>query len=93
MISRTTAKFRAAFDELPADVQRRARRAYRLFRQNPNHRSLRFKRVHPTEPIFSVRITSSYRALGVRTGEEIVWFWIGTHAAYERLLAQRLPKA
>lgn len=51
------------------------------------------KRVHPTEPIFSVRITSSYRALGVRTGEEIVWFWIGTHAAYERLLAQRLPKA
>jgi hypothetical protein len=93
VISRTTAKFRAAFDELPADVQRRARRAYRLFRQDPNHRSLRFKPVHPTEPIFSVRITGGYRAVGVRTGEEIVWFWIGTHAAYERLLAQRRRKA
>ena len=93
MISRTTAKFRAAFDELPADVQRRARRAYRLFRRDPNHPSLRFKAVHPTQPVFSVRITGGYRAVGVRTGEEIVWFWIGTHAAYERLLAQRRPKA
>lgn len=93
MISRTTAKFRVAFDELPADVQRKARRAYRMFRQNPNHPSLRFKPVHPTQPIFSVRITGGYRALGVRKGDEIVWFWVGTHEAYERLLAQRRPKA
>ena len=93
MISRTTAKFRAAFDELPADVRRSARRAYRLFRQNPNHPSLRFKPVPPAQPIFSVRITGGYRAVGVRTGEEIVWFWIGTHAAYERMLAQRRRKA
>lgn len=93
MISRTTAKFRAAFNELPVAVQRKARRAYRLFRQDPNHRSLRFKPVHPTQPIFSVRITGGYRAVGVRAGEEMVWFWIGPHAAYERLLAQRRPQA
>jgi len=89
VISRTTAKFRAAFDELPADVQRRARRAYRLFRQNPNHPSLRFKQAHSSQPVFSVRITGGYRAVGIRTRDEMVWFWIGTHTAYERLLAQR----
>ena len=47
----------------------------------------------PPNRIFSVRITGGYRAVGVRAGEEMVWFWIGTHAAYERLLAQRRPKA
>src|ERR1043166_2535412 len=35
------------FAELPAEVQRQARRAYRIFRENPNHTSLRFKPVHP----------------------------------------------
>jgi len=35
-----------------------------------------------------VRITRDYRALGVRDGEAIVWFWIGSHADYERLLTQ-----
>jgi hypothetical protein len=92
VISRTTAKFRAAFDELPADVQRSARRAYRLFLRDPNHPSLRFKPVHPTQPIFSARISGGYRAVCIAAGEEIVWFWIGTHAAYERLLAKRRPK-
>jgi hypothetical protein len=35
-----------------------------------------------------VRVNQSYRALGVRTGDEIVWFWIGDHDEYERLLAK-----
>lgn len=38
-------------------------------------------------PLWSVRITASYRAVGVRTDDLIVWFFIGTHAEYERLLA------
>lgn len=65
----------------------------RLFRDDPNHPSLRFKPVHSTQPIFSVRISRGYRAVGVRSSDEIVWFWIGTHAAYERLLQQRRTKA
>jgi hypothetical protein len=35
-----------------------------------------------------VRVTKGYRALGLRQGETIVWFWIGSHAEYERLLRQ-----
>ncbi|HEY6201044.1 MAG TPA: hypothetical protein VI231_20755 [Candidatus Binatia bacterium] len=88
MISHTTAQFRKLFGELPAEVQRQARRAYRIFRQNPNHPSLRFKPVHPARPIYSVRISSDYRAVGVLEGHEIVWYWIGSHADYDRLLSQ-----
>ncbi len=86
MISRTTSKFRRAYRQLPQHIQRRAREAYQLFADNPSHPSLRFKQVHPTKPIYSVRITLAYRALGVREGSEIVWFWIGTHADYESLI-------
>ena len=65
MISRTTAQFRRAFAELSPEVQQQARRAYRLFKQNPSHPSLRFKPVHPRRPIYSARINPGYRAVGI----------------------------
>jgi hypothetical protein len=84
--SRTTARFRAAFEDLPGGVRERARAAYRLFRMDPSHSSLRFKPVHPARPIYSVRIGLGYRALGVRDGDTMMWFWIGSHGDYDRLL-------
>jgi hypothetical protein len=33
-----------------------------------------------------VRITIDYRALGIRDGDEIMWFWIGSHADYDALI-------
>ncbi len=51
MNSHITDKFQKAFAELPADVQKQARQAYRLFIENPHHPSLRFKPIHPTRPI------------------------------------------
>ena len=86
MNSHTTDKFRKAFAELPADIQKQARQAYRLFIENPNHSSLRFKSIHPTRPIYSVRIGLDYRAVGVRDGNDIIWYWIGSHAEYDRLI-------
>lgn len=86
MISRTTERFRAAYQMLPESVRRQAREAYQLFRQNPSHPSLRFRQVHPTRPIYSARINLNYRALGVRDADTIVWFWIGVHDVSERLL-------
>jgi len=88
MRSRTTRRFRKAFGKLPEQIQAQARGAYRLFSGNPQHPSLRFKRVHPTDPIYSIRITRSYRALGILVGEEVVWFWIGSHDEYERLVSE-----
>jgi hypothetical protein len=89
MNSRTTAEFRELFANLPVEVQRQARIAYRRFQQNPHHPGLRFRQVHATEPIYSARVGMHYRAVGLLDGEEIVWFWIGSHADYDALLAQR----
>jgi hypothetical protein len=88
MRSRTTERFRKAFEGLPEQVQRQAREAYKLFTRNPYHPSLRFKQVHPTQPIYSVRVSLEYRALGVREGEEMIWFWIGSHADYDKLISR-----
>jgi hypothetical protein len=60
--------------------------AYRRFQANPSHPSLRFRQVHPTEPIYSARISADYRAVGVRQADDIVWYWIGSHADYDGLL-------
>jgi hypothetical protein len=85
--SRITSNFRKCFSELTPDTQRQAREAYRKFAENPYHPSLRLKKVHAVDPIYSVRISRDYRALGVQTADEIVWFWIGSHADYERILS------
>jgi len=88
LTSRTTARFRAALAALPEPIRQRARRAYELFRENPQHPSLRFKQVHTARPIFSVRIGAGYRALAVREGDDLIWFWIGTHGDYDALLTR-----
>jgi len=87
--SRTTRQFRDRLAELPRDVRERAQKAYDLFKDNPAHRSLQFKQVHPRRPIWSARVTGDYRVLGHRDGDEILWFWIGPHAEYDRIIAQR----
>ncbi len=86
MTSHVTARFRKCFAELPEPVRDQARRAYRLFLENPGHPSLRLKQVHSSKPIVSVRVGIGYRALGVRREETIIWFWIGSHADYDRLV-------
>lgn len=73
---------------LPEQVRQQARQAYALFRQDPHHPSLRFRQVHPSRPIFSARVGLHYRVVGVRDGEDIFWFWIGSHSEYDRLLSQ-----
>lgn len=88
MKSRTTAQFRQAFAALPKQVQEQAREAYYRFRQDPDHPSLRFKKVHPVLPIYSARISRSYRAVGQRNGNTVIWFWVGSHAEYDKLLSQ-----
>jgi len=82
--SRTTRSFRQQLEALPPHIRRQARKAYELFRANPSHPSLHFKQV--IGDVYSVRITRGYRALGVKRGDSIVWFWIGSHDEYERML-------
>ena len=84
--SRTSREFREAFASLPSDIRRQARRAHKLFRTDPRHPSLRFKKVDEESNVYSVRIGLGYRALGVIEGPVVVRFWIGSHAECDRLL-------
>ena len=83
MKSNGTAGFWAAYHQLPPEVRQKARKQYRLWTKNPEHRSLRFKKI---KTFWSTRIDARYRALGIMTGGTVVWFWIGTHADYEQIL-------
>jgi len=86
MRSQTTRQFRRLLAELPEDVQRAARRAYRQFLSNPKHPGLQFKKLEGEDGLYSVRIGLDYRALGAMENDRIVWFWIGGHAEYDRLV-------
>ena len=91
MISRTTKSFWRYFDALPQDVQRQAVRAYVLWRKDQRHPSLHFKCVSEKHAAYSVRIGIHWRAVGYRDAGEsddiLTWFWIGSHADYDKLLA------
>jgi len=86
MKSSTSERFWKCYATLPREVRRRARDAYALFGKDPYYPSLHFKRIHSTRPIFSVRVSMDYRAVGIVEGDEITWFWIGSHADYDNLL-------
>ncbi len=88
MHSVTISPFWKLFDALPLEIQDGAREAFTQFQQDPFYPSLRFKEVNKRYRIWSARVNDSYRVLGYRRDEEIRWFWIGTHAEYERLLEQ-----
>ncbi|HAA28102.1 MAG TPA: hypothetical protein DDW76_15280 [Cyanobacteria bacterium UBA11369] len=89
MKSSVTKAFRQQLEKLPASVQEQAAKAYALWRSDPYHSSLQFKRVSQRQPIYSARVGLNYRVLGLLEKDHIYWFWIGAHAEYDQLL-QRL---
>jgi hypothetical protein len=68
---------------LPRHVRELADRNYSLLRQNPQHPSLRLKKVGR---FWSVRVGLGYRALAVEAKDRLVWFWIGSHADYDAMV-------
>ena len=88
MNSFLTPQFLTLYRILPEHVRHQARQAYTLFQQDPHHPSLRFRQVHPFRQIFSARVGSGYRVVGIRDGDAIFWFWIGSHGDYDHLLSQ-----
>lgn len=87
MISKVRPSFWRAYGCLAPSVKARARDAYRLFEQNPDHPSLRFKKLQVRGAVWAVRITDQYRAVGVRAGDTIEWIWIGTHNEFDNLFS------
>ena len=89
MVSRTTAEFRRQFRQLPKEVQRQARAAFAVFKLDPHHPGLRFKKLAPHDDLWSARINRDYRAIGRWRGEVILWYFIGAHRDYEAVIKRR----
>ena len=78
-------RFWQCLEALPADVQALAHRSYALLKIDPRHPSLQFKPV-ANGRFHSVRVGLYYRALGLPVSGGVHWFWIGTHAEYDKLI-------
>lgn len=83
----TTRKYWQRYETLPSHAKHTADKNFELLKANPRHASLRLKKVGK---FWSVRAGINYRALGIDepTGTGIIWFWVGTHAQYDTLLAK-----
>jgi hypothetical protein len=84
MKSDTLPSFWDGYRKLDESIRHKARKTYVVWLANPFHPSLRFKCINHSEDIWSVRITRSYRALGILDDDVVTWFWIGNHDEYER---------
>ena len=74
----------AALRRVAARHQEAADKQFSLWRQNPQHRSLHFKRIRHN--LWSARVNDNDRALATFDGDTWLWFWSGQHDEYERLL-------
>jgi hypothetical protein len=86
MKSKASQKFWKHFRQLPVAIQKLAAKQYKLWANDPGHPSLQFKKV---QNYWSCRVTDSYRALAVVDGDTALWFWIGSHSEYDRLIKRR----
>ena len=83
MTHRATPKFWTCYHQLPEEIQRLTDRCCQLLREDPPHASLRLRKIGR---FWSVRVGLHYRALAVEHAGDLIWFWIGSHAEYDRLI-------
>jgi hypothetical protein len=76
-------EFWKRYERLSPEVQETADKNFKLLKSNPKHPSLHFKQI---KKYWSVRVNLEIRALAVATGEDYVWFWIGGHKEYDRII-------
>ena len=79
----TTPDFWKCYEKLPVSIQELAYKNYQLLKQDSWHPSLHLKKVNS---YWSVRVGIDYRAVGIKINEGILWFWIGIHTEYDKLI-------
>jgi hypothetical protein len=79
----TTPRFWACYRDLPTEVQSLADKAFELAKENPKHPSIHLKKVGR---FWSARVGLHHRALAVEASDALVWFWIGPHREYEKIV-------
>ena len=78
-----SSKFWDAYRRLPEHIRVLADKTYTVLKEDPRHPSLQFEKVGR---FWSIRVGLRYRALAVEVDGDMLWFWIGTHADYDRLI-------
>ena len=89
LIHFTSPDYWALYRRLPLHVQAAADKSYAILKSDPKHPSLRLKKIGD---LWSVRVGIHYRAIGMdapHMDNAILWFWIGPHAEYDRLVKSR----
>jgi len=76
-------EFWGLYRALPQSVRNLADRNFSLLKNNPRHPSLHMKKVGR---YWSVRVGLHYRAVAVEVPNGLLWFWIGSHEDYNKLM-------
>ena len=71
------------YEKLPENIKKLADKNFELLKENPYHPSLHLKKIGR---YWSVRVGKKYRAIGIEIGKGIIWFWIGKHSEYEKII-------
>ena len=79
----TSPSFWDYYSKLPSSIQELADKNFELLKSNPQHPSLHFKKV---VRYWSSRVGRKYRAVAVEMEKGLIWFWIGKHAEYDKLI-------
>jgi hypothetical protein len=79
-----TGNFWKLYKDLPESIRRSAQEAFRTFQDNPAHFSLSLERLRCDPDSWAVRITRNYRAVGIKTGNTMTWYWIGSHSDFDK---------
>lgn len=75
--------FGNSYKDLPDPIKKLADRNFALLKNDPSHPSLHFKKIGRFR---SARVGRNFRALAVEVEDGLLWFWLGSHAKYERLI-------
>lgn len=79
----TTPDFWELYDSLSPEIQLITNKNFELLKQNPNHPSLHLKKVGT---YWSARVGREHRVLAQEIEAGLLWFWIGLHDEYERVI-------
>lgn len=79
------ATFNKRFQELPEEVQAKAKAVFKTLQADPTRTDL--APLHQVKGVYRISVTTGrpgYRAAARRIGNDMFWFFIGTHAQYDK---------
>lgn len=76
--------FWPCYRALSASIRELTDKSFGLLKADPTHPSLHFKKVGR---FWAARVGLHHQAVAVEASDGLIWFWIGTHAEYDRLVS------